>query len=328
MENTLNKRSYSIDSIKGLAAILIVCLHCANEDAFDSVIHLMGRMAVPMFFIITGYYLPSMIKSRHIISHITKILRITIAGLIIYTILYVVDSLLMDDFNYRLSIVLNFRHILSSLFLGRFPLSVNAGHLWYLVSVFYILVFVFLYTKRYKIANLYFLIPFLFCIGYVISSFPNVSRLYYQNYLFIGLPYVLLGSYIRDKDVSFSDKKIKWLIVIFSILYLTEIGFYLLIGLPAHREHYFCIIFLVSSILIWASNHPDYGEGSILAMIGKKYSIYIYVIHFYIVQKMWIIFHGSSLDSKWQMLSSIVLSLLVSYLYVKIKKMIFLLKHD
>lgn len=328
MENALNRRSYSIDFIKGLAAILIVCLHCANEDAFDSVIHLMGRMAVPMFFIITGYYLPSMIKSQHILNHIIKILRITIVGLIIYMVLYIIDSLFTGDFYHRLSIIFNCKQVLTALLFGRFPIAVNAGHLWYLVAILYILVFAYFYSKRYKIADLYILIPVLFCIGYIISSFSNAPRHYYQNYLFVGLPYVLLGSYIKENNVSLSNKKVVWLIVLFSFVYLAEIGLYLLVGLPAHREHYFSIIPLVTLLLIWASNNSIFGSSSFMATIGREYSICIYVIHFYIVQKMWILYHGSSLDSKWQMLSSIVLSLLVSYLYVKIKNKVFTFKHD
>lgn len=322
--NPHSNRSSSIDFIKGIAAISIVCLHCANNDPLDSIIHLVGRMAVPMFLIITGYYLPSMIKSGHMARHVFKILKIILGGLLFYLSLYCVDAYLHGEFWGQLSKVIQWNRLGWQFLLGKFPFSVGAGHLWYLMAILYILCFMILFARKYPVRKLYVLIPILFLIGYLISSFDlgGDSRNYYQNYLFLGMPYVLLGSFIREHAMEqrLSNRQLGGLIVLFSVLYLAEIGLYVFTGLPAHREHYLCIIPLVSIILIWAVKNPQFGTRSFITTIGRDYSICIYVVHFYFVRKMWYLFNGSSVDSKLQMLSSIALSLLVASLYFFIRK--------
>lgn len=319
---TKTKRYCSIDFIKGIAAISIVCLHCANNDAFDSTIHLIGRMAVPMFFIITGYFLTSMIKSGHITNHIKKITKVAIGALAFYFPLFCIEAYLNGNLKHQLLNIFRLDDLWEKVIFSQYPFYVNAGHLWYLIAVIYILGFVYFYTKKYRISTLYILIPLLFIIGYLISSFEVTDRRYYQNFLFIGLPYILLGSFIREQLTykKISNRVVGLSIVIFSILYLVEIALYLHIGLPARREHYLCIIPLVSFILIWAVQNPTFGENHFITTIGKDYSIYIYVFHLYFVRQMWFIFHGSPIDSKLQMLFSIFLALSTSFLYVKHKK--------
>ena len=322
MTNQSN-RSYSIDFIKGIAAISIICLHCDNNDAFDSIIHLVGRMAVPMFFIITGYYLPSMIKSGHITRHIVKILKIIMGGLLFYLTLDCLDDYPDIDIWGKLSHVILWNNLGRLLMFAQYPFNVGAGHLWYLMAILYILCFMSLFSKKYSIKKLYVLIPILFLIGYLISSnFEVVARSYYQNFLFTGMPYVLLGSFIREHDTGqqLTNRQLGGLITLFSALYLAEIGLYVFTGKPAHREHYICIIPLVSFILIWAAKNPQFGQRNVITIIGRDYSIYIYVIHLYFVREMWKIFHGTPIDSKLQMLSTIAVSLLIAHLYILIMR--------
>ncbi len=320
---TQSNRSSSIDFFKGIAAILIVCLHCTNNDPLDSIIHLVGRMAVPMFFIITGYFLPSMIKSDHLSSHIAKILKIILGSLLFYLFMYCVDAYLHGDFWGQLSQVILWDRLGWQFLFAKFPFNVGAEHLWYLMAILYIMCFMQLFTKKYSIKKLYLLIPILFLIGYLISSFvlEDCMRYYYHNYLFIGMPYVLLGSFIREHAMGqrLTNRQLGGLIALFAVLYIAEIGLYVFTGLPAHREHYLGIIPLVSCILIWSAKNPQFGSRSFLTTIGKEYSICIYVVHFYFVRKMWYLFNGSSVDSKLQMLSSIALSLMVAHLFLLIR---------
>lgn len=319
---TKSNRSYSIDFIKGIAAIAVVLLHCSNEDIIDSAIHLVGRMAVPMFFIITGYFLPSMIKTDHIKKHIIKVIKIATGAMAFYFPLFCIEAYLTGNLRYQLSNIFRLDDIWEKVLFSQYPFYVNAGHLWYLIAIIYILSFIYFYTKKYRINNLYRLIPLLLIIGYIISSFEVNDRKYYQNFLFVGMPYILLGSYIHERStyIIIRNRVIGLLITLFSILYLAEIALYLHIGLPARREHYLCIIPLVSFILIWAARNPNFGEKCLITTIGRDYSIYIYVFHLFFVRRMWIIFHGSPIDSKLQMFFSLLLTLLTSFIYVKLKE--------
>ena len=315
------KRSVSIDALKGIAALLVVCLHCENSDTLDSVIHIFARMAVPMFYLITGYFIPDMIERNDMKRHFVKILKITLFSLALYFILFCIESIATGAFPNKLYTIVSWKSFVNSLILGRTPFSINAGHLWYLVSIIYILGFISIYTRKYSIKSLYYLIPILFLSGYIISSITGIKRVYYQNYLFIGLPYVLLGSFIKEKMSSFSlnKKTIDLLLVLLPILLACEIFIYVSFGLPSRREHYLLMTPYVALLLIWSTRHPTFGEKAKLTLIGRRYSLYIYIIHFYIVQKMWLVFHGGRWDSKWQMLTSLFLSLTISYMYYHIK---------
>ena len=312
-------RVSSIDFIKGIASLLIVCVHCANEDAFDSVIHLAGRLAVPLFFIITGYFLPTMIGSGRLGKHIRKVARILLAGTVFYLLAFLIEASVRHSLMEQLLRIIDLRHLWRPLLLGKFPLGIGAGHLWYLVSTLYILLFLFWFSQNHPVRNLYPLIPILFLGGYIISSFDTDFSLrpYYQNHVFIGLPYVLLGSFIRErgKDIHLPDNKLCLLTGLFAICYLAEIGLYLLTGIPARREHYLSIIPLVSLILILVARHPDFGRHYVFSTIGREQSICIYIIQFYVAEKVWLLFHGSPLASKLQMLTSIAICLIISFLF-------------
>ena len=320
--NNQPERTYSLDFVKGIAALLIVCLHCPNTDSIDSFVHVLGRMAVPMFFIITGYFLPLMIQKGRLPGHAKKILGILVGATVLYLLLFVIGH-----HNQSLSSlfekIVDWKNLPQRILWGRLPLSMYAGHLWFLVSILYILVMIGLFVKKYPLKNLYVLIPLLFLAGYVISSFDvdNSLRGYYQNYIFIGFPYVLLGSYINGKmkGIQLKNRTLIMLIIFFFLIYAFEIFLYVKLGLPSHREHYLAIIPLVSLILIVAAKNPMIGHRSFITVIGRKYSVYIYVVHFYIVNNMWLFTHQLPFQSKFHMLASVLVSVLISIFYVKAK---------
>ena len=182
----LSNRVYSIDFVKGIAAILIVCLHCFRLDAIDGLIHLIAKMSVPVFFIITGYYLPDMISSGRLLIHIRKILKITVCSILLYIFLYVIDPNRSGILDALKTVFMFNSSTITNLLCGRMPIDVNAEHLWYLISVLYILIFFSLFTKKESIRKFYICIPILFFIGYLISSvvdgIKGNSRHFYQSY--------------------------------------------------------------------------------------------------------------------------------------------------
>lgn len=329
----LSNRVCSIDFVKGIAAILIVCLHCFRLDAIDGLIHIIAKLSVPVFFIITGYYLPDMMSSGRLSIHIRKILKITVLSILLYAFLYVIDPSKGGILNALITVFKSCSSAITSLLLGRVPIDVNAGHLWYLVSILYILVFFSFFAKKESIKKLYFCIPILFFIGYLISSvvdgLDGNSRKFYQNYLFIGFPYVLLGSFIHENNdkIIISNRKLGILFIILFFVYLAELGLYYIVGVEIHREHYLSIIPLVCIVLIWAINNPNFGYNNWISRIGKDYSLYIYIFHYYIVSKLWgLMPHNSVLSSKIMMLLSIVLSVASAFLFLRLKSIIKTLK--
>ena len=281
-------------------------------------------MAVPLFFVITGFFLPNLILKKDLNRHLIKIIRITVWAILLYFFLLCIESIIKGVFPDPLYKLGTWKDIIRRIVLGRTPFAINGGHLWYLFAIIYVLAFITIFTKKHPIKKLYILIPILFIIGYIISSIPGINRTYYQNYLFTGLPYVLLGSYIKENrcGMTFPKSLLNTLLILAPFLLALEILVYVKLNIPSRREHYLSIILTVSLLLIWATRHPNFGVNSKLNIIGHKYSLYIYIFHFYIVQHLWILFHGDRWDSKWQMLTSIMITLAISYLYVRSKLII------
>lgn len=53
-----NNRQYNIDILRLICALLVVCIHCTNYSLREYILPI-TRIAVPIFFIISGYFLYS-----------------------------------------------------------------------------------------------------------------------------------------------------------------------------------------------------------------------------------------------------------------------------
>ena len=68
------ERNWKFDYIKGIACIIVICLHCPLPGKIGEAVIYGCRVSVPLFFIITGYYCE--IKSNEWILRKTKDLLI------------------------------------------------------------------------------------------------------------------------------------------------------------------------------------------------------------------------------------------------------------
>jgi len=76
MRNFLNRH---LNSIKGIACLGVVLIHIKFPRTVGEIFWVLGQFAVPLFFMISGYYMPERqnrfadIKIKKKISHIAKI---------------------------------------------------------------------------------------------------------------------------------------------------------------------------------------------------------------------------------------------------------------
>lgn len=108
--------------------------------------------------------------------------------------------------------------------------------------------------------------------------------LYYRNFLFMGLPYYYVGMIIKSKCKKTTSNKYYYLLLIISI-FLNYLESYILYRnklnyLPAH---YVSTIFLSIMLVLVSITGKHRNEKSILAEIGQKYSLYIYLFHVIII---------------------------------------------
>lgn len=292
MMKQMNKdnRNHCLDAMKGCACIAVVFMHCEFPGKLGILVQCLTRFSVPLFFIVSGYFCvfdDNDIAKRKIKKKIRHIGEITIWSCILYALFTigkncVLDGMSIIDF---LTDRLGAKEWMEFLIFNQ-PIVV-AGHLWFLFALLYSYCFFLLLSysekkisqknlKRIMVA----LLAVHFCIGqlaYIISQ-KSISSCYYRNFLFEGIPFMILGMLIKTKNSrkinDISDRKIWFLFFSGSILCIVE---RILIG--RDFSIHFGTILQVYSMIVYAVKNKELLVSRTLELIGRDYSLYIYVLH-------------------------------------------------
>ncbi len=100
-----------------------------------------------------------------------------------------------------------------------------------------------------------------------------------RNFLCVGIPYFCIGNLIREKRCSekWNKKVLQVLIIVFVITSLAERFVLVNAGLNATRDHYISTTFLAICLFVYTLKSDWHNKG--LAVIGRKYSTWLYIIH-------------------------------------------------
>lgn len=289
------KRYSSIDAMKAIAAFLVVSIHLPFPGAFGTGVVSLARIAVPFFFISSGYFLWS--NNRGVLSSkIKKHMKSMLILVISTNILYLCWDMFMIKFplpggsvSKYLQGVITIKNLFNFLFLNNSPFS---GHLWYLSAYLYVLI-IYYFINRYNLYRIsFYIVPLLLLTNIILGkysvallNFMLPSEFILRNFMFVGIPYFLLGNMIRNKMES-NDSKIinnKILIsgiVIFSLTSILENYVLKINNINASGgDIFFSTTLLVLCIFIYLAQNPNLFENNILVNIGKYYSLYIYTFH-------------------------------------------------
>lgn len=207
------ERNISIDYFKILLSILVVTIHMQPLFTIDSlagwlISNGIGRIAVPCFFIINGYFLHSKILSR---KDVFKYLKRIVTIYITWTLVFMLITI--DYIDIRL---------IFSLFFGIY-------HLWYLSALIGAVIALYI-LKRFIKSNIILLITAIgfFLVGIYIQNyyFPisnaAIRVFMFRNALFFGLPFLILGYYIKEKAEKLKQIP-AWLIISIIIISLSSL---------------------------------------------------------------------------------------------------------
>ena len=84
MENVVNQRLNNLDVVKAICAFLVICIHISYKEDLGNIITPLCRIAVPLFFMITGYFYHK--TSKKPLKQIKKVLILTILANLLYFI--------------------------------------------------------------------------------------------------------------------------------------------------------------------------------------------------------------------------------------------------
>ena len=276
-------RADNIDILKAICAFLIVCIHVPFPGRVGAYFTALTRIAVPIFFMITGYFYSDAVARHKEKRQIKKILYLVVEANVLFFIWNIALNILRRE-----NIVAYIRSIFTGMNLLKFFLlneSPLAGHLWYLGAILYVLGIVLLVDKFNCQKILYCLTPVLLITDLVLGKYSllifhrEFPYILVRNFLCVGIPYFCIGNFIREKRCSekWNGKTLRVLILVFAITSLAERFVLVNVGLNATRDHYISTTLLSICLFVYALKSNWRNER--VAVIGRKYSTWLYIIH-------------------------------------------------
>ena len=279
----LRDRADNIDILKAICASLIVCIHVPIPGRVGAYFTALTRIAVPIFFMITGYFYSDTVARHKEKRQIKKIFSLVIEANMLFFIWNItLDVLRRENVVTYVQKLFTGKSILKFLALNESPL---AGHLWYLGAILYVLVVVLLMDRVNCRKILYYLTPVLLIADLVFGKYSllifhrEFPYILVRNFLCVGIPYFCIGNFIREKVCSekWNKKVFQVLIVVFAITSLAERFVLVNAGLNATRDHYLSTTFLAICLFVYTLKSNWHNKK--LAAIGRNYSTWLYIIH-------------------------------------------------
>jgi len=184
---------------------MVVFIHIVFNGNFGIIINALARFAVPLFFLISGFF-SYKISTEKIKKRIKHIIFLTIISSAIYSLFNAVKLFCNGNLD---SVILYFRSYLKpeNLFkLFVFNVPISSSHIWYLLAMLYVYLLFFLVTKFKLNEKIIFIISFLFLIlhlllGECLSAFGTILPNYYvRNFALMGIPFFSLGLFTKKYE--------------------------------------------------------------------------------------------------------------------------------
>lgn len=319
-----HKRYDSINIMRMICAFLVISLHTSIFASINlglNSINAKGisRIAVPFFFISTGYFMHKNItKSGYVKGFVKRI------GLI-YLLMSVIDIILIMPYvSMRLSG--DFIDKIKYIFIGGITES-----LWYIPAIIFAVVLVSIFLKKNWIKSLIVLSILLYIIGLLGDSYfglikntPLEGVINFYNNIFINtrngitfsVPFVALGVLIAKGNIKLSKNIINICLIVFSILLAFEAYFLNLSSISIDTNMYISLLLLVPVIFIWLLNiNVQINERT--SNIFRKMSLWIYCVHETIM--LIIMMYMGSKNTILMFLEVSLISTLIAYLIARRK---------
>lgn len=281
-----SKKNRAVNILKGIACIAVVFIHVRFPGRFGNLVATMGAFAVPVFFMIAGYYSYGM--NRITISRrCCKILRIFACA---YVLALGYNLIFIARYEGYLNWFLRNYTWLTPIKYCLFCAVDFAIPLWYLIAMAEIYIFwSWIIKKEYETLMLRYM-PILFIIQLLLTMIcEGISLEWYfkVNFLTYALPWFLLGYFLRTKKASLALELKKCLLII-------SFGGCLLVIIPSVLEWKFKFnvvgsFFMALGLFLLALNQSKEEKKNsnwiiwVIEVMGEKLSMVIYITHYIVV---------------------------------------------
>lgn len=280
----------TLNILKCIACFAVVTLHCSFPGIIGKVIYGNARFAVPLFFMVSGYFIYSddskevLHKLPRKIIHIFSIYLFMEA---LYFIWYCIKSMIeypgVKGIIIWISETFKTGNIINYIF---FQTTFIASAAWFLVAL------ILCYAITYPIAKYgiwektFVFIPILLCINLFlgeVAPFLGIESQWYwcSNFWFLGFPFYALGYFTRchENEIErvLSLRKLLFMMILSILLNLIE-----RIGTHASQLFASNVIFAFCAF-VFCLKRPEYFKENcivrITSNIGAYYSLGVYVLH-------------------------------------------------
>lgn len=271
-------RNNCLDFAKGIACILVLFLHSRFPGTLGDVIQSLSRYCMPFFFMVSGYFAYSTReqgREQWRLSKIRHIGLITLWSSLFYLLIAILaDSLPLTSLKgWAKFLLLNEPHIF-------------AGQMWYLYALLYVYLIWALIDRRnwyrfaYIAAIVLFVCYLLLAQGAYFAGF-SINPAVYRNFLFLGFPHFMLGNWLRRnrEKLHISNRLLLTVAIVTTLLCPVErflVGRVFGVQLVSYPQGI--------SIFLLSIQNPSFGADSKLTVLGRRYSMYIYILQFFVIR--------------------------------------------
>ncbi len=270
--------NYSIDILKFICAILVVCLH-TNSNLHNTIMPI-TRCAVPCFFMISGFllYEENGINKSRLLRNIKHIFNITIWATLLFFVWTEILSIKSNSF-----FIPHTMQWLEFVFLNENPFGF---HLWYLGAYLYVLIIMYIVERKQYYHYLFVITPFLLLCDLIFGKYSllllnrEIPYICVRNFIFVGIPYFSIGMLMKRyySKITNINRFILMGVILFVLTSFLERNILISIGKNSIRDHYisttFPAICLMMSLLTFKIK-----DRTLCSSIGEKNSLYIYILH-------------------------------------------------
>ena len=186
------------------------------------------------------------------------------------------------------------------------------GHLWYLGAILYVLIIMHIFDKLKIEKCLVFAAPFLLMGDLILGKYSvlllgrEFPYILVRNFLFVGIPYFCIGRLIRNGFGQKVKKKVLAIfLIVFSATSLLERFALVSLNVNSARDHYISTTLLAITVFLFTLQ--CHGSNKTLALIGRKYSTWLYILHALLIGLILIlILKKSKINDTWIMLIGVV----------------------
>ena len=312
---------------------MVICIHkCFAIGAGP--IQTVSKMAVPIFFMISGFFYCKNKSSNKKTINKNKLLKLYLFWSFVYAVASIIyNSLNGISISDYLNNMFSMQTIFKFIFLNYHPLIHVA---WYLGAYLYSLIVIdFFYDKGLK-RYLYILSPILVIIGIFVGTIAkyifgiNYSVAFSRNFIFVGIPFFTFGmQFYENKEKILIRKKITNIVlelvfVIFAFLeYLYLKNKYSIVYGDVLISSVFLAVNTFSLFLKFYNDKNQTKIESILAKLGEEYSAGVYYIHYIVRNILNVIIHDDFLGKVYATFAPLLIYLICIVLTFVYKKIIY-----